>query len=156
MLGNLLVPPLHAPDDEEALGRWRGRLDRAETHRPRPLPQPAGDPAWRDRVVDIDPIDVPALCCLGWRDLFADAMARAFEAMTGPKRSVAGPWMHVIPVVSDEGPLDFLGMCLAWWDRWLKGIENGADAEPSAFYVRGRRPTGPRSRLGRRRDVRPR
>lgn len=140
MLGNLLVPPLHAPDDEEALARWRKRLDRAETHVLDLFRHPPGDPAWRDRVVDTSAIDVPALCWLGWRDLFADAMARAFEAMSGPKRLVAGPWMHVLPVVATEGPLDFLGMCLSWWDRWLKGVQNGADTEPSAYYVQGPSP----------------
>ena len=37
--------------------------------------------------------------------------------MTGPKRLIAGPWTHVLPVLSEEGPLDFLGICLSWWDR---------------------------------------
>ena len=140
MLGNLLVPPLHAPDDEEALERWRKRLDRADTHVLDLFRHPPGAAIWRERAVDTSSIDVPALCFLGWRDLFADAMARAFESMAGPKRLIAGPWMHVLPVVSDEGPLDFLGMCLSWWDRWLKGVPNGADTEPSACYVQGPSP----------------
>jgi putative CocE/NonD family hydrolase len=140
MVGNLLVPPVHAPDDDIAQARWRKRLEQADTHvldlyRHRP-----GAEAWRERVVNAAAIDVPALCFVGWRDLFADAQARAFEAMTGPKRMVAGPWMHILPVVADEGPLDFLGMCLAWWDRWLKGLDNGADAEPTIAYVQGPSP----------------
>jgi uncharacterized protein len=140
MLGNLLVPPVHAPDDEEALARWRKRLDRADTHVLDLFRHPPGASAWRERAVDASLIEVPALCFLGWRDLFADAMARAFEAMVGPKRLIAGPWMHVLPVVTDEGPLDFLGIGLSWWDRWLKDVDNGADGEPSAYYVQGPSP----------------
>ena len=137
MVTNLVVPPLRAPDDQEALDRWRARLDRADEHVLDLFRHAPGDPAWRNRAVDVSLIDVPALCWLGWRDLFADAQARAFEAMTGPKRLVAGPWMHILPVVSEQGPLDFLGMCLSWWDHWLKGVDNGADQEPSAFFVQG-------------------
>lgn len=140
MLGNLLLPPLDATDDGSGAARWRARLDRSERHVLDLFQHPPGDPMWRGRAVDVAAIDVPALCFLGWRDLFADATSRAFEAMTGPKRLIAGPWMHVIPVVSDEGPLDFLGICLSWWDRWLKDVQNGADEEPSAFYVQGPSP----------------
>ena len=140
MLGNLLLPPMHAPDDDEALTRWRKRLDSAEPHVLDLFRTQPGDPQWRGRAFDTADIEVPALCFLGWRDLFADAQARAFESMRGPKRLVAGPWMHVLPVVADEGPLDFFGMCLAWFDRWLKGVDNGADVEPSAYYVQGPAP----------------
>jgi putative CocE/NonD family hydrolase len=141
MLGNLLMPPMHAPDDEEALTRWRRRLERdSDAHVLDLFRHPPGDDVWRERVVDVDAIEVPALCWAGWRDMFADPMVRAFEAMTGPKRLIAGPWQHVLPVVSKEGALDFLGICTAWWDRWLRGVENGADAAPSACYVQGPAP----------------
>ncbi|MFH8491079.1 CocE/NonD family hydrolase [Streptomyces longisporoflavus] len=140
MAGNLLVPPMHAPDDKEALARWRRRLDRSEGFLLDLFRHEPGDAAWRDRAVDTAAIEVPALCFVGLRDLFAESQTRAFEAMKGPKRLVAGPWMHTWPVVADEGPLDFLGVCEAWWDRWLKEEDNGADTEPSAIYVQGPAP----------------
>ena len=140
MVGNFLLPPMHAHDDEAATQRWRRRLETDEPHVLDLARLGPGDQRWRDRVLDASRIEVPALCFAGWRDLFADGQVRAYEAMTGPKRLVAGPWMHVLPVVSTEGALDFFGLCMRWWDRWLKDIDNGADADPSAVFVQGPEP----------------
>ena len=46
-------------------------------------------------------------------------------------RAIVGPWVHQYPHTAVPGPrIDFLGEMKRWWDRWLKGIDNGADAVP--------------------------
>ena len=62
----------------------------------------------------------------------------------GPVRLVMGPWTHgdrQLTYVGDVdfGPnstldgnvaTDFLTLRLRWFDRWLKGLKNGVEAEP--------------------------
>lgn len=135
-----LLPPLDDYADPEEQRRWRRRLGAEpyllDLHRHGP-----GDPAWDARRIDASAIDVPALCVTGWRDLFVDGMVRAYERMRGPKRLIAGPWMHTMPQDSPFAPIDFLEEALAWWDRWLRGVPNGAgDAAPVSLHVQGHRP----------------
>ena len=48
-----------------------------------------------------------------------------------PRRALIGPWGHNDPVHGNPGPaVGILSEFVRWWDRWLKGIENGIDAEP--------------------------
>ena len=48
-----------------------------------------------------------------------------------PRRALIGPWGHNDPVHGAPGPaVGILGEFVRWWDRWLKGIENGIDDEP--------------------------
>ena len=50
-----------------------------------------------------------------------------------------GPWAHASTSSSLPGPrIDLVPEMVRWWDRWLRGVENGVDAEPEAvWYVRG-------------------
>ena len=48
-----------------------------------------------------------------------------------PRRALIGPWGHNDPVHGAPGPaVGILGELVRWWDRWLKGIENGIEDEP--------------------------
>ncbi|HXF72466.1 MAG TPA: CocE/NonD family hydrolase, partial [Actinomycetota bacterium] len=60
-----------------------------------------------------------------------------------PKRLLLGPWSHAATDTSLPGPnIDLVPEMLRWWDRWLKGVDNGVDREPEiAVFVR--RPTPP-------------
>ncbi|MFM7656628.1 MAG: CocE/NonD family hydrolase, partial [Paracoccaceae bacterium] len=43
-----------------------------------------------------------------------------------------GPWVHQYPHTAVPGPqVGFLHEALRWWDRWLKGIANGAEDDPA-------------------------
>jgi putative CocE/NonD family hydrolase len=70
----------------------------------------------------------------------------------GPVRLILGPWTHgdrqltyvgdvdFGPAATIDGNLatDFLTLRLRWFDRWLKGIANGVDAEPTVrIFVMG-------------------
>jgi uncharacterized protein len=132
-----LLPPLDDYADPAEQTRWRRRLS-AEPYLLDMFRHGPGDPAWAQRRIDASLIEVPALCLAGWRDLFVDGQIRAYEQMRGPKQLIAGPWLHTTPHDSPFAPIDFLNLCLAWWDRWLRGIHNGAEgAPPVRLYVQG-------------------
>lgn len=70
----------------------------------------------------------------------------------GPVRLILGPWTHGDRQLTwagdvDFGPkatlddnlaVDFLTLRLRWFDRWLKGVENGVDTEPTVrLFIMG-------------------
>ena len=68
----------------------------------------------------------------GWTDGYTNAILRLMENLKGPRRALIGPWTHVYPHFGTPGPaIGFLQDSLRWWDRWLKGIDNGIDDEPA-------------------------
>ena len=48
-----------------------------------------------------------------------------------PRKGLIGPWGHNDPVHGIPGPaVGILQEQVRWWDRWLKGVDNGIDREP--------------------------
>lgn len=138
---NQLLPPLDDHESAEQQARWRARCNEEPWIIELSSTGP-NDPRWRPRAVDPSRIVTPALCVSGWRDLFCDPQIRAFEQMTGPKRLVAGPWMHNLPWDAFFESIDFLTMAKDWWDHWLRDVENGVMDEPPALaYVQGSDPS---------------
>ena len=79
----------------------------------------------------------------GWADGYRNNSLRTFEALRCPKRLIAGPWSHAATDTGVPGPnADLIPEHLRWWDRWLKGIENGVDSEPPIVLF-GQRSTAP-------------
>jgi putative CocE/NonD family hydrolase len=95
-------------------------------------------------------IRVPALHVGGWFDIFDDQPAHNFEGLQNvahaPQKLVVGPWSH-IPWTRLTGDLDFGPRANAteiddlqvrWFDRSLKGVNNGVDREdPIALFATG-------------------
>ncbi len=53
------------------------------------------------------------------------------EKLTCPRKGLIGPWGHEYPHIATRGPqIGFLQEALRWWDKWLKGVENGIMEEP--------------------------
>ncbi|MEV4313963.1 CocE/NonD family hydrolase [Actinocrispum sp. NPDC049592] len=133
---NQLLPPLDDYDDPAEQARWYRRLAAPpyllDMYRHGP-----GSPVWAQREVDLEAVEVPALCVAGWRDLFGDATIRAYERISGRKRLIAGPWMHVMPQQCPFTPIDFLALARSWWDRWLGDVPNCAEMPPVSVYVQG-------------------
>jgi uncharacterized protein len=125
------------PPDPEVVGeRWREMwLERLEqppwiahwmAHQRR-------DAYWRQGSVrdDYSRIACPVMCVAGWTDGYTDAALRLMEGLDVPRRAVIGPWGHNDPVHGAPGPaVGILGELVRWWDRWLKGLDNGIDQEP--------------------------
>ncbi|MEM0944365.1 MAG: CocE/NonD family hydrolase, partial [Pseudomonadota bacterium] len=127
------------PPDPEIVGdnRWREiwaeRLE-AMTFWPAGwLKHQKRDDFWRHGSVceDYSALNVPIYYFGGWADLYRDTPFRLLENAPGPVKVMMGPWAHVFPhEVTPEPKVDFVDEALRWWDRWLKGIENGIEDEP--------------------------
>ena len=123
------------------------------------LKRPLRDASWKA----ISPQDhhdrtaVPALNIGGWYDVFIDGTLRNFMGMrargateqsrTG-QRLLIGPWSHVVH--DGQFPerrygmrgvfdaLDPTALHRRWFDRWLKGLDNGVDRQsPVRIFVMG-------------------
>jgi len=92
------------------------------------------DAYWKHGSVceDFGAIKAPVLAMGGMLDGYRNAMAALVENLDAPVFGVAGPWTHKYPHISTVEPrIDFLNLAVRWWDRWLKGVENGADNDPA-------------------------
>ena len=73
-------------------------------------------------------------------DWYATEELRAFQRLRAPKKVLIGPWGHYYPEEKDALPgprVDTRPEYLRWFDRWLKGIDNGVmDEPPVTVFVR--------------------
>ena len=128
------------------------------------MDHPTDDDFWQSRSIERrhDQVRVPALNIAGWYDIFLDGSLRNFtgvqqqgateEARAG-SRLLLGPWTHTTPPLAESGAVDFGaragqslmplsldvdGLTLRFFDRWLKGIDDGYDDEPPVrLFVMG-------------------
>ena len=111
---------------------WLKRLENMPYLAPRWAGHQARDDYWRHGSIceDYGRMQVPVLSFGGWADGYmntVDALVRHVGA-----KGIVGPWVHQYPHTAVPGPaIGFLQVALRWWDRWLKGIENGAEADPA-------------------------
>ena len=67
----------------------------------------------------------------GWADGYRNNSFRLMERLRAqgvPHRLLAGPWAHAATDDSLPGPrIDSMPEMVAWWDRWLRGVDNGVD-----------------------------
>ena len=91
------------------------------------------DEYWKHGSVceDYDAITCPVMAVSGWADGYSNTVFRLMEHLSVPRKGLIGPWSHKYPHEGVPGPaIGFLQEVRRWWDRWLKGTENGIDAEP--------------------------
>ena len=100
--------------------------------------------------------DVPMVHMSGWYDPYTRTATDNYIGLSkrkrGPVRLILGPWTHgdrslsyagevdFGPAATLDGSLaeDFFALRLRWFDRWLRGVPNGVDAEPAVrFFVMG-------------------
>ncbi|HVT76336.1 MAG TPA: CocE/NonD family hydrolase [Acidimicrobiales bacterium] len=119
------------------------------------LDHPLLDDYWRDALLDdyFAALDIPVLHLTGWFDgdqpgqmYFWDGMQRSVAA--DQQRMIIGPWTHggVFKPVQNVRDVDYTPASvidmdevhLQWFDRWLKGIDNGvSDASPVSYFFTG-------------------
>ena len=111
---------------------------------------------WKQRGYAIDHYykehaDVPTVYLGGWYDSYARGTTSNYAALSklksSPQHLLMGPWTHGGWNVTYSGDLefgpdsmldDYNGYRLRWFDRWLKGIDNGVDREePVRIFVMG-------------------
>ncbi len=134
------LPPVPGVFGPAWRDEWRARIAEHEPWLLTWLRHQRRDGYWQQGSVRpaYDRIDVPTMVVAGWADGYRNAGFRMMEALgeSGvPRRLLAGPWSHVDPQTAAPGPrIDLLPEMVRWWDRWLRGIDNGVDAEPTAVW----------------------
>ena len=97
--------------------------------------------------------DMPILFVGGWYDSYTRATFQNFAGLgglkQGPIRALVGPWTHGSRTVElsysgdvefgpDAALPSFDELHLRWFDRWLRGVDNGLDGEaPLRIFVMG-------------------
>jgi hypothetical protein len=126
------------PPDPLVVGeRWRelwlARLDGARPLIEDWLGHQLRDGYWLQGSVSVDygAIRCPVYVVSGWSDWYRNPVFALLEGLEVPRKGLIGPWAHTYPDQAVPGPaIGFLQESLRWWDRWLKGLENGIENEP--------------------------
>jgi uncharacterized protein len=141
------MPPLPEVWGEGWRERWLERLEATPVWLFEWARQQRDGPYWRQGSVapDYGRIKAAILHFAGWMDEYVDAalrmQARCVNAVA--RRTIVGPWVHGLPDHAYPAPnIDWLHEMVRWFDRWLKGIDNGADSEPALAWFH-RAPTPP-------------
>ncbi len=93
-----------------------------------------------------DRIRCPTMLVAGWADGYRNNSFRTVAALAEagvPHRLLAGPWAHAATDTAIPGPrIDLVPEMVTWWDRWLRGRDDGAAEGPAAtvFVRRSTRP----------------
>jgi putative CocE/NonD family hydrolase len=114
------------------------------------------DAYWRDHGVSVvdhlrEYKDIPGWHVTGWYDSWSGPVANlTYPALRrtkkSPQRLLIGPWTHGGEDVSHAGEAEFgaasrvdlLALHLRWFERWLKGVDNGVEREPPVrIFVMG-------------------
>ncbi len=137
------------PPDPELVGdKWREIwLNRLKTQ-PFPLAtwlanQRKND-YWKHGSIseNYENVKIPALLISGWADGYINAPPAGATHLANSK-AINGPWIHQYPHFAWPKPrVDFLGEAIAWWDKWLKGKDNGVEQLPAyrAYILEDARP----------------
>jgi putative CocE/NonD family hydrolase len=140
--GSLMLSYQSRPPDPMLRADWR----EVWLERLREMPHFAADWAshqtrdafWKHGSVceDYSALRAHVLAIGGWHDNYMNAPAHLVENLNKPggplAKAIIGPWVHQYPHQAVPGPrIAFLGEMLNWWDRWLKGVENGVETLPN-------------------------
>ena len=136
--GATLPVILALPPDPDCVGSdwrkiWMDRLQAATFPIENWLRHEARGDYWRHGSVSATPgaLGCPTLAIGGWMDRYSNTVMNLLADNPDNVWGVVGPWGHHFPDVAQPGPgIDFQAMALRWWDRWLKGVDNGADHDP--------------------------
>lgn len=127
------------PPDPEVVGAdrwrtlWRQRIEAASLPPADWLEHQRRDAFWEHGSVveDYSAIEVPVLAVSGWADGYTGVVFDLVEHLSSPCKGIVGPWGHKYPQDGIPGPaIGFLEEATRWWDRWLRGIDTGVEADP--------------------------
>jgi uncharacterized protein len=127
------LPPVPAVWGDGWREEWVRRIQTFEPWALTWLTEQIDGPYWRHGSVrpDYDRIDCPTMVIAGWADGYRNTSFRVMERLRAqgvPHRLLAGPWAHAATETALPGPrIDSLPEMVAWWDRWLRGIDNAVD-----------------------------
>ncbi len=136
--GAQLPAILASPPDPQTVGegwrdQWLARLERLTFPLETWISHEWRDDYWRRSSVNerMHAISCPVLAVGGWADRYSNAVMSLVAGATGDCWGIVGPWGHHYPFAGEPGPaMGFQQEAVRWWDRWLKGVDNGIDREP--------------------------
>jgi putative CocE/NonD family hydrolase len=127
------LPPVPAIWGEDWRDEWDRRVERLDPWFLTWLSHQRRDDYWRygsAREV-IEDIDAATMIVAGWADGYTNIAFRSLPRFRAPARLLIGPWAHAATETSTPGPnVRLTPELVRWFDRWLKGIDNGIDREP--------------------------
>ncbi len=126
------------PPDPRLVGEkwrdmWLERLEGSGLWLEKWLQHQRFDGYWKHGSVCLDysAIKCPVYAVGGWADGYSNTVFRLVENLQVPVKGLIGAWGHKYPHHGELGDsIDFLQETVRWWDRWLKGMENGIEEEP--------------------------
>jgi predicted acyl esterase len=90
---------------------------------------------WHSPVRDLETIRIPCFLVAGLQDGYRNSAARMLERVPAPVHALIGPWNHDFPNSSVYGPrIEWRDQAVRWFDHWLKGVNNGVEAEPRVVF----------------------
>ena len=121
------------------------------------IDHPDYDDYWKAQAVQerYEDVKIPVFQIGGWYDLFPAGTFINYNGMLerggselarSNQKVLMGPWIHMASYHTHAGEADFgkdsvldlNEVRLKWFDRWLKGIDNGVDREaPIRLFVMG-------------------
>jgi len=134
------LPPVPSLVGDEWVKTWRARVDDLQPWLLRWLEEQRDSPYWRHGSLRpaYDRIVCPTMLVGGWADGYRNNTFRTVAALAAagvPHRLLLGPWSHMSTETSLPGPhIDLVPVMARWWDRWLRGQDNGLDDEPALTW----------------------
>lgn len=151
----MLAYQSRSPDPQLVGDRWKEmwleRLENEPFFLEEWLEHQRRDNFWRHGSIceDFDGFPVPALVIAGWADGYRNTPIKALEGLGQKAKAMIGPWVHKYPHFAWPKPrADFHGEAIAWWNRWLRDEDNGAEHFPQmrAYILDGPKPALRRDR----------
>ncbi|WP_200943488.1 CocE/NonD family hydrolase [Rhizobium sp. Leaf321] len=127
------------------LEMWMERLENEPFFLEEWLSHQRRDGFWKQGSIceDYAAIEIPALVIAGWADGYRNTPLLAVEGLGDKAKALLGPWVHKYPHFAWPKPrADFHGEAIAFWNRWLRGEENGIEILPQvrAYILDGPKP----------------
>ncbi len=138
-LGMNAMPP-HPPFRGEGWREeWLARLEATPPWLMAWIRNQVDGPYWRrgSLAPDYDALECAVFTIAGWTDAYVDAAFRMQERCLNAVsvRTLVGNWVHSYPDDAYPGPnLDWLHELVRFFDRYLKGVDNGWETEPALVW----------------------
>lgn len=146
-----VLPPVPGIYGDGWREQWELRMREAEPWVLRQLEEQTYSDYWKQSSLreNYAAIRAATMLVCGWSDGYKNISLRAMANLRCPRRLLFGPWSHAPTETCLPGPnADIVPQMARWWDRWLKGLDNGVDREPPIALF-ARRPTKPAPDLAR-------
>ncbi|MER9949234.1 CocE/NonD family hydrolase [Mesorhizobium sp. M0047] len=113
---------------------WLTRLENQPFLAPLWLRHQHRDAYWKRGSIceDFSTVKAAVLSIGGWHDGYRNTVSHLASNIEAPVKGIIGPWIHKYPHYAGPKPaIGFLQEALRWWDRWLKDIDTGVEADPA-------------------------